>query len=311
MKRDYAFDNIKCILIFLVVLGHFLELRPGMLELYRMIYLFHMPVFMFVTGYFAKFGWKSLINKIWMYALFQVLYILFERLVLRWQSPLIFESPYWILWYMFVVVFYTALIPFYRAKTGEKRMAVLLVSMVLSIGAGFVEGIEYDYSLSRFFVFQPYFLMGFYAREHKLPSIGKKFFIVFAVGAVLTLNVVHLPWLTHGLLYGAVSYAFWWDCLIRLLLFVVAVIWIGMFWGLKDVLKRRIPIITDVGMNTLSIYLLHGFLMRLGKWNIVAVPQNMMTVFLLTITICLVLGNSAAGKVVSYMSPVEWIKIKK
>ena len=55
-ERDYRFDNIKCIMIFFVVLGHFLELFSGNISkaIYIFIYTFHMPVFIFITGYFGN-----------------------------------------------------------------------------------------------------------------------------------------------------------------------------------------------------------------------------------------------------------------
>ncbi|MGG3906453.1 acyltransferase family protein [Geobacillus stearothermophilus] len=57
-ERDYYFDNAKCALMLLVVFGHFL--RPyidGVLwvhSLYTWIFFFHMPAFIFISGYFAK-----------------------------------------------------------------------------------------------------------------------------------------------------------------------------------------------------------------------------------------------------------------
>lgn len=57
-ERDYHLDNVKFILILLVVIGHFIELLADNYEfsrkLFFYIYLFHMPLFVFVTGYFSK-----------------------------------------------------------------------------------------------------------------------------------------------------------------------------------------------------------------------------------------------------------------
>lgn len=56
-ERDYFFDNLKAVLIYLVVLGHFLLPIRGanpLVEVKRLIYVFHMPLFVFVSGYFAK-----------------------------------------------------------------------------------------------------------------------------------------------------------------------------------------------------------------------------------------------------------------
>ena len=56
-ERNPYWDNIKGLLIFLVVLGHFLwDFRNQGFARYivEIIYLFHMPTFIFVAGYFSK-----------------------------------------------------------------------------------------------------------------------------------------------------------------------------------------------------------------------------------------------------------------
>lgn len=57
-KRDNSFDFIKGVLIILVVLGHALQTTYGNNcwndKVYHAIYSFHMPLFIFVSGYFFK-----------------------------------------------------------------------------------------------------------------------------------------------------------------------------------------------------------------------------------------------------------------
>ena len=56
-ERDTYFDNLKFILILLVVVGHLIEPfndEAAMGAIYRFIYSFHMPLFIFAAGYFAK-----------------------------------------------------------------------------------------------------------------------------------------------------------------------------------------------------------------------------------------------------------------
>ena len=82
MKRDYSFDNMKVLLITLVVFGHALEEfgTTGKLGLIRaVIYSFHMPLFIFISGYFSKSDAKPekllkttiipfiIFNTIWMF----------------------------------------------------------------------------------------------------------------------------------------------------------------------------------------------------------------------------------------------------
>ncbi len=81
-QRLYKFDNIRFLLMFLVILGHLLEVIHSEVgsQLYRVIYSFHMPLFIFVSGYFAKYDRrKILINFIYPYLLFQSLYCFFFR----------------------------------------------------------------------------------------------------------------------------------------------------------------------------------------------------------------------------------------
>ena len=56
--RDYGFDNIKFILIILVVLGHILEeiSTTGFMGVIRsVIYSFHMPFFIFLSGFVVSY----------------------------------------------------------------------------------------------------------------------------------------------------------------------------------------------------------------------------------------------------------------
>ena len=66
MKRDGKMDNLKGILIIMVVLGHLTELLLKSGEggiVYRLIYAFHMPAFIFISGYFAKSDFKKIIKS--------------------------------------------------------------------------------------------------------------------------------------------------------------------------------------------------------------------------------------------------------
>lgn len=80
-ERIYKFDNLKAVLIFLVVFGHFLELVEGHELLYLVIYSFHMPLFMFLSGYFARFDKKKILEQlIYPYVMFQILYTCYSHL---------------------------------------------------------------------------------------------------------------------------------------------------------------------------------------------------------------------------------------
>ena len=91
-KRDYLFDNLKALMLFLVVIGHILDPyieRQDSLYRYLMqyIYLFHMPMFAFITGYFTKNTEKArnsaVRNVLVPYIFWQLLYIITALLFIR------------------------------------------------------------------------------------------------------------------------------------------------------------------------------------------------------------------------------------
>ena len=111
---DYGFDNIRGILIACVVFGHMLEVCapfPYHNTIYRIIYSFHMPVFVFVTGYFSRLSRRKLLfNWVSPYLVFQTVYIVVEQLLgknIRMQ----YSTPYWHLWFLLVCIGYQLLIP--------------------------------------------------------------------------------------------------------------------------------------------------------------------------------------------------------
>ena len=56
-ERDGRVDGIKWLLIVLVTIGHAIEpalSNPTANKLYSLIYLFHMPLFIYISGYFVS-----------------------------------------------------------------------------------------------------------------------------------------------------------------------------------------------------------------------------------------------------------------
>ena len=86
-ERDYLFDNVKALMLFLVAFGHVINvyMGDGAVEytLIKYIYLFHMPVFAFVTGYFSKNAdrarEKAMTGSLFPYLLFQGVSVLMAQ----------------------------------------------------------------------------------------------------------------------------------------------------------------------------------------------------------------------------------------
>lgn len=275
--RNYRFDNIKCILIVLVVLGHFLELPKDSAtadNIYRVIYLFHMPAFIFISGYFAKFNPKKIVRSlICPYIIFQTIYLAFHSMLILEEETfaLQFTKPYWILWYLMAMIFYYLLIPFFQTTDKHRQVITVSVAIIISLLAGFDSSIGYQLTLSRFFVFLPYFLMGQYFRtnydliikkwEHS-SKIRAYTYITAFIGATGSVLYILNTKLSSFILYGSLNYAkLDYGPSIRLLLLFFAICWIIVLFCLVP--NKKIPFLSSTGKYTFWIFVLHGFVVEM------------------------------------------------
>ena len=90
-ERNAYFDNMKALLIFLVVLGHVLSNFAGDDSvgewIYLVIFSFHMPAFLFVTGYFARSDPKKVIGQLLI--LYLIMYFLVIAQYFIYVDPLV------------------------------------------------------------------------------------------------------------------------------------------------------------------------------------------------------------------------------
>lgn len=280
MKRLHAFDNLKAFLILCVIAGHLMEVctagKSG-LPLYRVIYSFHMPVFMLISGFFGKFRIQKLLKLGGLYLVFQVAYHVFVQVILR-HIPLgslsiSFTTPYWLLWYLLVMLYNTCLIPLLSRVKGSGQLAVLIGSVLLALLAGYCPRIGYYLSASRFFYFLPFFIGGFYLGQRKaaiLAAVNRlsswQKACILVLGILCMALAVHLclsGGFTAKMLYG--SYGYWksYGPRQRLELYGIALLWI---WAMLSLfltfLNRPLGVFSWIGRNTLIFYLLHGFIIK-------------------------------------------------
>lgn len=142
--RDFHIDNIKGVLIFLVVLGHMLgylqETHSAFATGVRtFIYFFHMPGFIFMSGYLAKgfltkeYKAEKLLSFAWLYLLFkdaiELVHFIFER-------PYFETAHHPAVWTLIVLLFCGG---FYELLSANGYLAVLEI-MVVSLLLTFLFG---------------------------------------------------------------------------------------------------------------------------------------------------------------------------
>ncbi|MFD1036919.1 acyltransferase family protein [Virgibacillus byunsanensis] len=272
MERNAFFDNAKVILIFLVVFGHLIQ--PFVSEsreintLYMWMYTFHMPAFIFLAGFFAK-GLgnvkyiSNLAKKLLLpYLIFQILYTVFYFYIgkANWQTGLFY--PHWSLWFLFSLFCWHVLLYWFK-----KIPAVL--SLVIAIGIGVVVGyfgdIGHTFSLSRTFVFFPFFLVGYWlTKEHvlllkrKSVKIGSILVMVVVAGAIYIAPDFNSGWLLASKSYGQLGMTEF-GGLARFLVYMTSSV---MAISILAWIPQTKTVFTRLGSRTLYVYLLHGFFIQ-------------------------------------------------
>ena len=187
-NRDKSIDCLKFSLIILVIFGHCLEKfglhkRPIIEHIYQFIYLFHMPIFVYLSGYFmnkmkpVRSFFTSLLQIFETYIFFQLLsYIL--SCINGIQNPLMILNPAWAMWYLPSLIFWRLTIYILPRNIDKHKYLVFLTSIIASVACGFVNYKEFAFQ--RFFTFFPFFIIGYYSRHYYVLNKIKEIPVMFS-----------------------------------------------------------------------------------------------------------------------------------
>ena len=297
-ERIYLCDNIKGILIFLVVLAHFFidyKNSDAIDLIVRGIYLFHMPAFVFLSGFFGKS--KSSQSALGIVKL-GFIYILFNSLMGICTGTENILVPLYSFWYLLALVFWR-LTAKYVAKV---RFSLLIVTLV-ALFAGCFSYIDNTFALSRFICFYPFYLAGYlldinklkvYISTKKSRRITAGFIALSAAVLLWYVLIVQYNCSMSQLLMDPYQNSFY--VLIRILIFVTATLAILALISLIP--NRPIFLLSQIGRNSLTIYVFHRLLVLLlipvfAKFNVALV---ILLSVLSTVFMCILFGNDIFGK---------------
>ena len=274
MTRNSYYDNSKCILIFLVVLGHLLE--PSINEsnftksIFIFIYIFHMPCFIFTTGYFSKIkNWKETFKDsfkfLTIYLCVQILFIYFTKLIHIVKYNWTIITSYYVYWYIFAMVVWKIML-----KLSEKIniKIIFIFSLIIGLAIGLIDNVGTKFSLSRIFVFFPFFILGYYFRINNLNIkniIKNRYFsfsilIISFIVILLKSRLIRYSWLYCFSSYHDLNVAQFNGILYRCGIYIIQFILLFSVFSLIPSKKEKF---TFIGSHTLSIYLIHGFIVKL------------------------------------------------
>lgn len=319
-NRSKYFDNAKFILIFLVVFGHvispFKKQDDIIFTLYTVIFLFHMPAFILISGYFAK-GYKKegyfkkTVQKILLpYFIFQIIYSVVYFIVGK-KETLEFDllQPHWSLWFLLSLFFWNVLL-YAFAKLKWKGLAL---AVILGIGIGYLDHIGSFLSISRTFVFFPYFLLGFLLNGDQLKRIIEYKFSVPAGIFIIILTFLFfglgfpkdaVPWLLGDTSYANMGEEHLTDGLLRALQYGLTII---VVFGFLALIPSNQFKLTKIGERTLYVYLFHGFIIKSIQSILPdAISENYLFLIIFSFLVCILLGSYMIKK---YTRPLVELKL--
>ena len=292
-ERRFDLDNLKGILILIVVFGHLLlpvSLKGNGLsyEVSSFIYFFHMPVFLFISGLLSKkVDIKNYLQKmVLLYFVFNFSLSLLDFYING--TSIDFIHPYYSMWYLIVLMIGRILISI------NDNPIIFFISLILSLFSGF-SPINNTFALSRIVGFMPFFLFGYFLSKKDVFSFkdNRKIKIFYhLIPCVLLLYIIYQFTLYSNLnlnFYTFGKFSNNYEFIFRLVLVLID---FGLSLSLFFIIpNKRIPFLSMVGKNSLVIYLFHRFITLLFEKVFIRDDIRVFISIIVSIFICLILGN--------------------
>jgi fucose 4-O-acetylase-like acetyltransferase len=278
-RRDAFFDNAKYLAIVLVAMGHAwdpLNDDSRVLEtLYTVVYVFHMPAFVVISGYFSRsFDMRPdrvrrLITGVAVpYVVFETAYALVQRFA--GDDPrhgISLLDPWYLTWFLCALFVWRLLTPLWKVIRYPLPVALgvaALASMTPEIGD--------DLDMQRLLQFLPCFVLGLCLRPEHFRTVRRRAVRIASVPVFAAALLVgwwvsphmDLRWVYRNAAAQEMGAPWWAGPVMVLALFGCSVLLTACFFSW---VPGRHTWFTPLGAGTLYGYLLHGFLIKAGYYT--------------------------------------------
>ncbi|WP_326677230.1 acyltransferase family protein [Streptomyces sp. NBC_01237] len=273
-KRDPYFDNVKYLAIVLVAVAHAWE--PVMdgsratRALYLVVYTFHMPAFILISGYFSRsFDMtpakvKRLVTGVAVpYVLFETAYALFKRYAGGSpDEPVSLLDPLFLTWFLVALFVWRVTTPIWRTLRHP-----LPVALAIAVLASVSPDIGDDLDLQRVLQFLPFFVLGLIMKPEHFDLVRRRearlLSLPLFAGALLfaywAAPRMQLGWFYRSNSAQELDAPWWSGAVMSLAMFGCALVLTA---GFLAWVPRRRMWFTVLGAGTICGYLLHGFLIK-------------------------------------------------
>lgn len=256
--RSAYWDNIKGFLMLLTVFAHILyqlqDTSTVINSICDYIYMFHMPAFVFVCGYFGKsehsHSFEAIIKLIFLYFIFNSIMGFIYGI-----DPLL--TPKYSYWFLIALAVWRL-----TAHRIAQFKEIQLILFAVAVFAGFFDSIDNTFAAARIIGFYPFYMAGYLLTNEKSQAkenapYRKKLFI----GTGIALAAVGIAFAAYKffefsdtamqmLPYGETVDAFG-----RIVLYIIAALAILALRNVSP--SRNIPFLTMIGRNSLWVFLFH------------------------------------------------------
>lgn len=287
MKRDLSIDTLKGFLILLVILGHLIgSMKFSCPGVWNLIYTFHMPLFVLISGYLSKREDTSIFTILKPLLVFQVLNIIILVIQGHHFSFAYFLIPHWTLWYLLSLIFWRLILKYTPSKLINNPHVYLGITLLAAVIVGLFLPYGRILSIQRTISFLPFFLMGYFFRIGKIQQKpwSNSVSIALLVIASLVCVLEYYPANACILLRGADNYTIH-DIPNKIFIMACSIICVFSLWNLK----REVSWLAQIGRYSIFYYLYHGIIIEflivpiVEYYNLPANLPNVIICFLLII----------------------------
>jgi len=278
--RDTSVDSATGVLITLVVLGHVLATMHGGAAHAALfwLYTFHVPAFVFVSGYVTRYSRRWAPGTIASRLLFP--YVVF-LVVQRALTALLEHEPFelrplsvpWTLWYLLALTVWRLTVPLVRKLNFSVGVLCATAVSIVAAGSPFIGP---AYSLGRIFGLFPFFVAGLLWRDEwwrwVTAPVTRVVSALVLIGTALWAIPFHriIPRgdflfsqgyedLELGQAEGVVH-----RTAVLVIAAVMALAVISLVW-------RKLPVLPSIGVASLTVYVLHAVVLM--PWHLHGAPE--------------------------------------
>lgn len=266
--RDRSIDTAAGALIILVVFGHAIEPLEGRLaeSVLQWLFLFHMPAFVFLSGYVTRWAsdtsMRTLATRLlFPLAVFSVIHMVLAAALTAQRPELNPLTPPWTLWYLLAIFAWRLAAPWLT-----RLPAAVTVTTCAALLVGALDWVGSTLSVSRIVAFAPFFVAGLLWRQQwweRLRARPVRIAGGIALGAALVWSWASSPTFDRGILFLSDSYQVFGFTNAEGILVRAAVLAAGgvLTLALLSFTGAASGRLGAIGALTLPVYLLHPLLL--------------------------------------------------